>query len=159
MNGIDAVIIATGNDWRAVEAGAHAYAARDGHYRSLTRYWIDEAHGLHGWIELPLAVGIVGGATRVHPTAQVALKILGVNSARALAEICAAVGLAQNFAAIKALSTEGIQRGHMRMHARQIAMAAGATDDNVMRVVQQMIEESNIRPERARAIVQSLQGK
>jgi hydroxymethylglutaryl-CoA reductase len=158
MNGIDAVVIATGNDWRAVEAGAHAYAARDGQYRSLTRYWIDDAGRLHGWIELPLAVGIVGGATRVHPTAQVALKILGVDSARGLAEICAAVGLAQNFAAIKALAGEGIQRGHMRMHARQIAMAAGATDDNVMRVVQQMIDENNIRPERARAIVQALQG-
>jgi hydroxymethylglutaryl-CoA reductase len=159
MNGIDAVVIATGNDWRAVEAGAHAYAARDGQYRSLTRYWIDEAHMLHGWIELPLAVGIVGGATRVHPTARAALKILGVDSARALSEICAAVGLAQNFAAIKALSGEGIQRGHMRMHARQIAMAAGATDDTVMQVVQQMIDENNIRPERARAIVQALQGR
>ncbi len=159
MNGIDAVVIATGNDWRAVEAGAHAYAARDGQYRSLTRYWIDEANRLHGWIELPLAVGIVGGATRVHPTAQVALKILGVDSAQSLAEICAAVGLAQNFAAIRALATEGIQRGHMRMHARQIAMAAGATGMDVMRVVEQMIDENNIRPERARAIVQALKGQ
>ncbi|MDZ4763808.1 MAG: hydroxymethylglutaryl-CoA reductase, degradative [Chloroflexota bacterium] len=159
MNGIDAVIIATGNDWRAVEAGAHAYAARDGQYRSLTRYWLDENGDLHGSIELPLAVGIVGGATRVHPTAGAALKILGVQSAQHLAEIATAVGLAQNLAAIRALSTEGIQRGHMRMHARQIAMAAGATDLTIARVVQQMIDENNIRPERARTILQELQGK
>jgi hydroxymethylglutaryl-CoA reductase len=159
MNGIDAVIIATGNDWRAVEAGAHAYASRDGRYRSLTRYWIDEAGDLNGSIELPLAVGIVGGATRVHPTAGAALKILGIHSAQQLAEICAAVGLAQNLAAIRALSTDGIQRGHMRMHARQIAMAAGATDATMARVVQQMIDENNIRPERARTILKELQGK
>jgi hydroxymethylglutaryl-CoA reductase len=157
MNGIDAVIIATGNDWRAVEAGAHAYAARDGRYTSLSHWWQDEAGDLRGSIELPLAVGIVGGATRVHPAAQVALKIMNITSARQLAEIAAAVGLAQNLAAIRALATEGIQRGHMRMHARQIAVAAGATGAQVARVVQQMIDENNIRPERARAIVKELQ--
>ena len=127
MNGIDAVAIATGNDWRALEAGAHAYASRGGQYTSMTQWWQDEDGNLHGAMEIPLAVGIVGGATRVHPAAQVALKILGVQSARQLAEIMVAVGLAQNFAAIRALSTEGIQRGHMRMHARQIAVAAGAS--------------------------------
>lgn len=159
MNGIDAVAIATGNDWRALEAGAHAYAARNGLYTSMTDWRQDEDGNLRGTLEIPLAVGIVGGATRVHPAAQVALKILGVKSAQHLAEIMVAVGLAQNFAAIRALSTEGIQRGHMRMHARQIAVAAGATDEMVSRVVQQMIQENNIRPERAKAIVQELRGK
>jgi hydroxymethylglutaryl-CoA reductase len=159
MNGIDAVVMATGNDWRAVEAGAHAYAVRDGRYTSLSRYWQDEDGNLHGSIELPMAVGVVGGATRVHPTAQVALKIMGMPSARALAEICAAVGLAQNLAALRALSTEGIQRGHMRMHARQMAMAAGASEEIVMQVVEQMIAEGNIRLERAQAIVQEWQRK
>jgi hydroxymethylglutaryl-CoA reductase len=157
MNGIDAVAIATGNDWRALEAGAHAYAARSGQYTSMTQWWQDEQGNLRGMLEIPLAVGIVGGATRVHPAAQIALKILGVQSARQLAEIMVAVGLAQNFAAIRALSTEGIQRGHMRMHARQIAVAAGASGDLIARVVQQMIDEDNIRPERARAIVQEIQ--
>ncbi|MCC6803895.1 MAG: hydroxymethylglutaryl-CoA reductase, degradative [Anaerolineae bacterium] len=158
MNGIDAVAIATGNDWRALEAGAHAYAARGGQYMSLTRWWQDDDGSLRGSLEIPLAVGIVGGATRVHPAAQVALKILGVSSARQLAEIMVAVGLAQNFAAIRALATEGIQHGHMRMHARQIAVAAGASDEMVARVVRQMIDEDNIRPERARAIVNELKG-
>ena len=125
----------------------------------MTQWWQDENGNLRGALEIPLAVGIVGGATRVHPAAQVALKILGVTSASQLAEIMVAVGLAQNFAAIRALSTEGIQRGHMRMHARQIAVAAGASGEMIARVVQQMIEEDNIRPERARAIVQELRGK
>ncbi len=154
LNGIDAVVIATGNDWRAIEAGAHAYAARDGRYTSLTQWWKDEQGNLRGAIELPLAVGIVGGATRVHPAAQVALKILGVQSARQLAEVIAAVGLAQNLAAMRALATEGIQRGHMRMHARQIAIAAGASGDLVNRVVQAMIEDNTIRLERAKELVQ-----
>lgn len=159
MNGIDAVAIATGNDWRALEAGAHAYAARGGQYMSMTQWWQDDDGNLRGSLEIPLAVGTVGGATRVHPAAQVALKILGVASARQLAEIMVAVGLAQNFAAIRALATEGIQHGHMRMHARQIAVAAGATGEMVAKVVQQMIDEDNIRPERARAIVDDLKGK
>jgi len=158
MNGVDAVVIATGNDWRAIEAGAHAYAARDGQYTSLTRWWQDEDGSLRGAIELPLAVGIVGGATRVHPAAQVALKILRIQSARQLAEIMAAVGLAQNLAAMRALATDGIQRGHMRMHARQIAVAAGASGAQVQQVAQRMIDEDNIRPERAQAIIQELRG-
>jgi hydroxymethylglutaryl-CoA reductase len=156
MNGIDAVVIATGNDWRAIEAGAHAYAARDGQYTSLTRWWQDEAGNLRGFIELPLAVGIVGGATRVHPAAQAALRILGVQSARQLAEVCAAVGLAQNLAAMRALATEGIQRGHMSLHARQLALAAGATGEMVSWVAQRMVEENNIRLERAKALVTEL---
>jgi hydroxymethylglutaryl-CoA reductase len=159
MNGIDAVVIATGNDWRAVEAGAHAWAARHGRYTSLTRWWKDDAGDLRGSIELPLAVGIVGGATRVHPAAQVALKLMDITSARQLAEICAAVGLAQNLAAIRALATDGIQSGHMRMHARQIAVAAGADEAQVAQVVSQMISEKNIRLERAKAIVELLKGQ
>jgi hydroxymethylglutaryl-CoA reductase len=159
MNGVDAVVIATGNDWRAIESGAHAYAARDGQYRSLSRWWQDDDGNLCGSIELPLAVGIVGGATRVHPAAGLALRILGIQSARQLAEICAAVGLAQNFAAMRALATEGIQNGHMRMHARQLAVAAGASGEMVARVVQTMIEEGNIRLERAKALMHELNGK
>ena len=159
MNGIDAVVIATGNDWPAVEAGAHAYAARTGRYSSLTHWWADEAGNLHGRLEMPLAVGTVGGATRVHPSAQVALKILGVQSARELAEIIAAVGLAQNLAAMRALATDGIQHGHMRMHARQLAVAAGASGPMVAQVVERMIQEDQIRAERAHALVQEFQRK
>ncbi len=153
MNGIDAVLIATGNDWRAVEAGAHAYAARDGSYTSLTKWWKDSNGDLRGRIEIPLAVGIVGGATRVHPIAQLALKILNIESASQLAEVIACVGLAQNFAAIRALATEGIQQGHMKMHARQLAVAAGANDSEVTNIAQQMIREKNIRLERAKELV------
>ena len=153
MNGIDAVMLATGNDWRAVEAGAHAYAARDGRYASLTRWRRDDAGNLHGSIEVPLAAGIVGGATRVHRGAQVALKLLGVQSARELAEVAAAVGLAQNFAAIRALATDGIQAGHMRLHARQLAFAAGAAEDDVQTIARQLIDEDCIRLERAKEIV------
>lgn len=153
MNGIDAVLIATGNDWRAVEAGAHAYAARSGSYTSLTKWWKDDNGDLRGRIELPLAVGIVGGATRVHPIAQIALQMLDVQSAKQLAEIIACVGLAQNFAAMRALATEGIQRGHMKMHARQLAVAAGAHDDDVQKIALQMIQEKNIRLERAKELV------
>jgi hydroxymethylglutaryl-CoA reductase len=157
MNGIDAVVMATGNDWRAVEAGAHAYAARDGQYRSLTRWWQDADGNLRGAIELPLAVGIVGGATRVHPNAQIALKIMGISSARQLSEIMAAVGLAQNLAAIRALATTGIQHGHMRMHARQLAVAAGAPSEQVAFIAGRMIDEKNIRLERARQIVEEME--
>lgn len=159
MNGIDAVIIATGNDWRAVEAGAHAYAARNGQYASLTHWWQDDAGDLHGEIELPMALGIVGGATRVHPTAQVALKILGVESARELAEIAVAVGLAQNLAAIRALATDGIQQGHMRLHAKQIAVAAGASDAQVEQIVTTMLQENNIRLQRAKELVEALKNR
>lgn len=157
MNGIDAIVIATGNDWRAIEAGAHAFAARSGSYTSLTRWRQNENGDLHGTIELPMAVGIVGGATRVHPVAKLSLDILGVESARELGEIIAAVGLAQNFAAIRALATEGIQHGHMRMHAKQLAVAAGATAEIVAEVVETLIQENNIRLERAKALVQQIQ--
>ncbi len=153
MNGVDAVVIATGNDWRAVEAGAHAYAARSGRYTSLSTWALDRDGNLVGTLELPLALGIVGGATRVHPTAQVALKILGVRTARELAEIVASVGLAQNLAALRALATEGIQRGHMRLHARQVALAAGAREAEVDVVVRRMLDEGIVRPDRAAAIL------
>ena len=176
LNGVDAVAMATGNDWRAVEAGAHAYAARDGQYRALTDWrvisdktqlpsasLIAQAAGspddltppyLWGRLEMPLAVGIIGGATRAHPVAQVALKILGVQSARELSEIMVAVGLAQNLAAIRALVTDGIQRGHMALHARQMAIAAGAEGEAVERIAAQLVREGQIRVERARALLQ-----
>jgi len=153
MNGIDAVVIATGNDWRAVEAGAHSYAARSGSYTSLTTWEKDDNGNLVGTLELPMAVGIVGGATRVHPTAKVALKILGVETARELAEVTAAVGLAQNLAALRALATEGIQRGHMELHARQVAIAAGATGETVEKVARKLVAERRIRLDRAREIL------
>ena len=153
MNGIDALLLATGNDWRAVEAGAHAYAARSGRYTSLTKWRMDEEGSLRGEIELPMALGIVGGATHTHRGAQTALKLLGVNSAQELAQVAAAVGLAQNLGAIRALATDGIQKGHMRMHARQLALAAGAGSDSARAVAQQLIEEGNIRLERAVEIV------
>ena len=159
MNGVDAVVIATGNDWRAIEAGAHAYAARSGRYTSLSTWARDAEGNLVGALEMPLAVGVVGGATRVHPTARVALKILGVRTARELAEIIAAVGLAQNLAALRALATEGIQRGHMRLHARQVAIAAGATGDEVPQVVERMVAEGHIRSDRAEAILAQLRNE
>ncbi len=153
MNGIDAVCVATGNDWRAIGAGAHAYAARDGQYRALTDWHVDENGDLFGEITLPLAVGIVGGATRVHPTAQVVMKILDVGSATELAQVMAAVGLAQNLAAIKALATTGIQHGHMRMHARQVALAAGARAEQVDEISAQLIADKNIRVAYARELL------
>jgi hydroxymethylglutaryl-CoA reductase len=186
FNGIDAALIATGNDWRAVEAGGHAYAARDGRYRALTSWHVvhDEAgladllgaapaerlrtveattgpHPfplLYGRLEMPLSVGIVGGATRSHPTAQVALKILGVESSRHLSEIIVAVGLAQNLAAIRALVTDGIQRGHMQLHARQIAIAAGAAPEQVDLVAMRLVQEGEIRMERARQLLTEMAG-
>ncbi|MBI4173092.1 MAG: hydroxymethylglutaryl-CoA reductase, degradative [Candidatus Aenigmarchaeota archaeon] len=156
MNGIDAVVIATGNDFRAVEAGAHAYAARDGRYQSLTKYHEDQDGNLVGEIELPVAVGLVGGATRTHPTAKAAVRILGVKTAKELSEIIAAVGLAQNFAALRALSTVGIQEGHMKLHAKNIAIMGGATADIVDQVAAQLVKEKKIRVERAKEIVDAL---
>lgn len=178
LNGIDAVALATGNDWRAIEAGAHAYAARDGQYRGLTdwrllrsaaelpassAFWYEQSEAalpnaltwpvLYGRLEMPLAVGIVGGATRSHPVAQVAMKILGVSSARQLGEVMAAVGLAQNLAAIRALATDGIQRGHMALHARQVAIAAGAQGAVVDWLAALLVEEGQIRVERARELL------
>jgi hydroxymethylglutaryl-CoA reductase len=156
MNGIDAVVIATGNDWRAVEAGAHAYAARSGRYTALSTWQLDGAGNVVGTLELPMAVGIVGGATRVHPAAKAALKLLGVKTARELAEIIAAVGLAQNLAALRALVSEGIQRGHMKLHAQQVAIAAGAEGDMVERVVQGMLDAKAVRLDKAETILKQL---
>ncbi len=155
MNGVDAVVIATGNDWRAVEAGAHAYAARSGRYTSLSSWGRDAAGNLVGTLEMPMAVGIVGGATRVHPTARAALKLMGVSTASQLAEIIVSVGLAQNLAALRALATEGIQRGHMGLHARQVAIAAGAEGDLIERLAQVLATEGNVHINRAQEILSS----
>jgi hydroxymethylglutaryl-CoA reductase len=155
MNGVDAVVIATGNDWRAIEAGAHAYAARSGQYTSLSTWGKDAAGNLVGALEMPLAVGIVGGATKVHPGAQAALKLIGVTSASELAEIIASVGLAQNLAALRALATEGIQRGHMSLHARQVAMAAGAVGEQLNRLAGKLVEEKTVRIDRAEEILKT----
>ncbi len=156
MNGVDAVVIATGNDWRAIEAGAHAYAARSGRYTSLSTWAAGADGALVGTLQMPLAVGIVGGATKVHPTAQAALKLMGVTTARALAEIIVSVGLAQNLAALRALATEGIQRGHMTLHARQVAIAAGATGPLVEAVAGRLVAEHMVRSDRAEAILNEL---
>ncbi len=156
MNGIDAVALATGNDWRAVEAGAHAYAAIGGNYKPLTRFRKLPNGDLQGEIELPLAVGTIGGATRSLPTAQAALSILGMKSANELACIMAAVGLSQNFAALKALSTEGIQRGHMGLHAKNMAVAAGAKGEQADRIARQMADEKNISLSRAEEILRGM---
>ena len=161
MNGIDAVVIATGNDFRAIEAGAHAYAAwaHGPGYHSLTK-WEKNAEGdLVGTIELPMAVGLVGGATAVHPTAKANVKLLGVKTAQELAEIIAAVGLAQNFAALRALATEGIQRGHMGLHARNIAATVGATGDEIDRVAEILVKERKVRMDRAKDVLDELRRK
>lgn len=160
MNGIDAVLLATGQDFRAVEAGAHTYAAtREGGYQSLTHYEKTAEGDLHGSIELPMAVGLVGGATRTHPVARLCVKILGVKTANELAQIIASVGLAQNLAALRALSQEGIQKGHMKLHARNVAVAAGAFDDEVDQVAQKMITEKRVRFDRAQEILAELRKK
>ncbi len=159
MNGVDAVVIATGNDWRAIEAGAHAYAARSGRYSSLSSWGSDPNGNLVGTLEMPMAVGIVGGATRVNPTAKAALKLMDVATASQLAEVIVSVGLAQNLAALRALATEGIQRGHMGLHARQVAIAAGAQDDQIEKLAQQLVEEKIIRIDRAQAILESWRAK
>jgi hydroxymethylglutaryl-CoA reductase len=153
MNGIDAVVIATGNDWRSVEAGAHAYAARSGHYTSLSLWEKTDNGDLHGTLELPLAVGITGGSTQAHPGAHANLKLLGAKSSGELAGIIASVGLAQNLAALRALATEGIQHGHMRLHARQVALSAGAEPEQVAPLAEQLVREDNIRIERAQEIL------
>lgn len=156
MNGVDAVVLATGNDWRAIEAGAHAYAARSGRYTSLSTWGKDAEGNLVGTLEMPMAVGIIGGATRVHPAARAAIKMMGVKTASELAEIIVAVGLAQNMAALRALATEGIQRGHMGLHARQVAIAAGASGDLVEKIAAQMVAEKTVRIDRAEEILKSL---
>jgi hydroxymethylglutaryl-CoA reductase len=156
MNGVDSVVIATGNDWRAIEAGAHAYAARSGKYTSLSTWSSDADGNLVGTLEMPMAVGIIGGATKVHPAAQVAVKLMDVKTASELAEIIVSVGLAQNLAALRALATEGIQRGHMSLHARQVAIAAGATGDMIEKVASQMAAEKVVRIDRAEEILKDL---
>ncbi|KEJ96880.1 3-hydroxy-3-methylglutaryl-coenzyme A reductase [Pseudosulfitobacter pseudonitzschiae] len=153
MNGIDPVVIATGNDWRAVEAGAHAFAARSGRYTALTRWERTASGGLSGSIELPMALGLVGGATRTHPAAQAALRLLKVKTATELAQLVAAVGLAQNMAALRALATEGIQRGHMALHARNIAITAGATGADIDRVARAIVAAGDITVDHARTIL------
>lgn len=154
MNGIDPVIIATGNDWRAIEAGAHAYAAKDGQYQSMTTWAKDEAGNLTGSLELPMSLGIVGGASRVHPMAGVAYQLLKVTSARELSEVIASVGLAQNLGALKALATEGIQKGHMALHSRSVAVAAGATGELVDVISDKMIAANDIRVGFAKSLME-----
>ena len=159
MNGIDAVVIATGNDFRATEAGAHSYASYGRKYTTLTKWWENEDGDLEGSIELPMAVGLVGGATKVHPTARACVKILGVKSASELAGIIVSVGMAQNLGALKALATEGIQRGHMGLHARNVAVMAGATGDMIDKVVKVMVSEKKVRLDRAKEVLEELQEK
>jgi hydroxymethylglutaryl-CoA reductase len=154
LNGIIAVILATCNDHRAIEAGAHAYAARNGHYTTLSTWEKNENGDLVGSIELPMAVGLIGGAVRTHPIAKIAIKILGVKTANEFAEVLAAVGLAQNLGALRALTHEGIQRGHMALHARNIAVAAGATDELIDLVAEKMVAERKIRMDRAKELIE-----
>lgn len=156
MNGIDPVVVATGNDWRAIEAGAHAYAARSGRYTSLTTWELATDGRLVGTLEMPMALGLVGGATKTHPLAQLSLKILGVQSAQELAEVTVAVGLAQNMAALRALATEGIQRGHMALHARNIAIVAGATGAEIETVAAELAAAHDVRTDRAKEILARL---
>lgn len=159
MNGIDAVALATGQDFRAIEAGAHAYAARDGTYRSLTKWYKTKEGDLAGEIEIPMAVGIVGGVVSVHPISKIALKILGVKTSQELAMVLAATGLAQNLAAIRALASEGIQKGHMKLHAKNVAVMAGAKDDLIDIVAKRISDENNVNINRAKDILALLRAK
>jgi hydroxymethylglutaryl-CoA reductase len=156
MNGIDALIIATGNDSRAIEAGAHAYAARDGQYTALTRYHKNNNGDLVGEIELPMAVGVVGGAANMHPKARLCRKILRISSARELAEVVACLGLAQNFAALFALSTVGIQKGHMSLHAKNIAVMAGAQGDEIEKLADQLGHNGKVKLDYAKEILEKM---
>jgi hydroxymethylglutaryl-CoA reductase len=159
MNGIDAVILATGNDTRAIEAGAHSYASRSGAYKPLTTFEKTPEGDLVGTIELPMAVGLIGGATKVHPTARACIKLLGVKSAQELGEVVAAVGLAQNFAALRALATEGIQKGHMSLHAKNIVNSVGCPEELVDEVCRIMVSERKVRMDRAKEIIEELTKK
>ena len=156
MNGIDAIIIATGNDFRAIESGAHAYAAREGRYTSLSKYHKDKDGNLVGEIELPLAIGIVGGAANIHPKARLCRKILGVETAKELSEVVASLGLAQNFAAVFALSTVGIQKGHMSLHAKNIAVMAGAQGEEIDKVAEKLVKEGKVKLDRAKEILEKI---
>jgi len=153
MNGVDPIVIATGNDWRAIEAGAHAYAARFSTYTSLSTWGKDAKGDLVGTLEMPMAVGTVGGATHVHPAAEANLRMMGIQSASELAEVIVAVGLAQNLAALRALATEGIQRGHMSLHARQVAIAAGAEGAQIDQLAARLVAEKTIGVDRAKIIL------
>lgn len=153
MNGIDPVVVATGNDWRAIEAGAHAYAARGGRYTSLTTWELSKDDELVGSIEMPMALGLVGGATKTHPLAQWSLRLMGVQTAQELAEVTVAVGLAQNMAALRALATEGIQRGHMALHARNIAIVAGAEGAEIEAIAAELARTHDVRVDRARELL------
>jgi hydroxymethylglutaryl-CoA reductase len=159
MNGIIAVVIATGNDTRAIEAGAHTYAARHGHYGPLSTWEKDAEGHLVGTLELPMAVGLVGGATKINPVSQVAIRILGVHSAVELGEVIGAAGLAQNLAALRVLATEGVQRGHMSLHAKNIAVMAGATGAMIDEVAKRLVEEKKVRVDRAKEILEGLRKK
>ncbi len=159
MNGVIAVALATGQDTRALEAGAHAYAARNGRYKPLSVWEKDRNGDLVGYLEMPMAVGTIGGAVRVHPVAKIALKILGIKTAKELAEVMGAVGLAQNLAALRALATEGIQKGHMKLHARQLAITAGAKGDEVDEVVKEMLKRGEIRLDVAKEILETIRSK
>ncbi len=154
MNGIDSVAIATGQDFRAIESGCHAYACKDGQYRSLTKWYKNLNGDLVGEIEIPLAVGIIGGITNIHPLVKTCIKMLNITSSQELAMIIAAVGLAQNFSAIRALSDEGIQKGHMKLHSKNIAKIAGALNDQIEEISQQMIKDGNISVSRAKEIIE-----
>jgi hydroxymethylglutaryl-CoA reductase len=159
MNGIIAVVLATGNDHRAIEAGGHAYAAFNGAYTTFSKWTKNKNGDLEGEIELPMAVGLIGGAVKTHPIARIAMKILGVKSANEFAEVLAAVGLAQNLAALRALSSEGIQRGHMSLHARNIAITAGAKGELVDLVAERMVKEHKVRVDRAKEVLDELAKK
>ena len=159
MNGIDAVIIATGNDFRAIEAGAHAYAARTGLYTSLTTYHKSKDGDLVGEIELPMAVGVIGGAANMHPKAKLCRKILGISTAQELAEVVASVGLAQNFAAVFALSTVGIQKGHMSLHAKNIAVMAGAQGEEIERLADQLVRDGKVKLDYAKILLEKIRKK
>lgn len=158
MNGLDAVVIAAGNDWRAVEAGAHAYACRSGTYRPLST-WRRDGEQLVGTLDLPMALGTVGGALRVHPAAQLSLELMGATTARELAMISASAGLASNLAAVRALATEGIQRGHMALHARSVALSVGASDSEIDPLVRRLQSLGQISATAARAELEALRAK
>ncbi|MCW4016585.1 MAG: hydroxymethylglutaryl-CoA reductase, degradative [Candidatus Bathyarchaeota archaeon] len=159
LNGIIGVVLATGNDHRAIEAGAHAYAVKNGHYGTLSHWEKNSDGDLVGSIELPMAVGLIGGATKVHPTAKVAVKILGVKSANELGEVMTAVGLAQNLGALRALAHEGIQRGHMSLHARNVAITAGASGQLIDKIVERMVTERRVRMDRAKEMLEEYKKK
>lgn len=156
MNGIDPILIATGNDWRACEAGAHAYAARSGKYKPLSKFYRDDSGKLIGEMDIPLALGIVGGVTSIHPGVKILLKLMKVQTSKQLAELAAAAGLLQNFTAVWTLATEGIQKGHMTLHARNVAVFAGAIGEMAIKVANQMAHEGRVRYDRAKQILKSL---